>query len=113
MQICSIITVTDFACYNYRKVACISLQQQMAGAHIRNQHSEKNNNLLYISSFQLSLTTNIMFITTCYALKTWFELSRVQLYRNDLKGNKSYFELARVKLQYKCICMKEIQRKLT
>ena len=33
MQICSIITVTDFACYNYRQVACISLQQQMAGAH--------------------------------------------------------------------------------
>ena len=27
-------------------------------------------------------------------LKTWFELSRVNLYRNDLKGNKSYFELA-------------------
>ena len=27
-------------------------------------------------------------------LITWFELSRVKLYRNDLKGNKDYFELA-------------------
>ena len=26
--------------------------------------------------------------------KTWFELSRVNLYRNDLRGNKNYFELA-------------------
>ena len=26
-----------------------------------------------------------------HALKTWFELSRVKLYRNDLKGNKNYF----------------------
>ena len=25
---------------------------------------------------------------------TWFELSRVELYRNDLKGNENYFELA-------------------
>ena len=23
---------------------------------------------------------------------TWFELSRVKLYRNDVRGNKSYFE---------------------
>ena len=27
-------------------------------------------------------------------LKIWFELSRVKLYRNDLRGNKNYFELA-------------------
>ena len=27
-------------------------------------------------------------------LKTWFELSRVKLYRNDMRGNKNYFELA-------------------
>ena len=27
-------------------------------------------------------------------LITWFELSRVKLYRNELKGNKNYFELA-------------------
>ena len=31
---------------------------------------------------------------TCHALITWFELSRVKLYRNELKGNKNYFELA-------------------
>ena len=34
------------------------------------------------------------FFPTCHALKTWFELSRVKLYRNELKGNKNYFELA-------------------
>ena len=27
-------------------------------------------------------------------LKTLLELSRVNLYRNDLKGNKNYFKLA-------------------
>ena len=27
-------------------------------------------------------------------LSTWFELSRVKLYRNELKGKKNYFELA-------------------
>ena len=26
-------------------------------------------------------------------LKTWFKLLRVTLYRNDLRGNKNYFEL--------------------
>ena len=31
---------------------------------------------------------------TCHALKTWFELSRVKLFRNDLKENNIYFELA-------------------
>ena len=32
--------------------------------------------------------------STCQGLKEWFELSRVNLYGNDLKGNKNYFELA-------------------
>ena len=34
------------------------------------------------------------FFSTCHALITWFELSRVKLYRNELKENKSYFKLA-------------------
>ena len=34
------------------------------------------------------------FFPTCRALKALFELSWVNLYRNDLKGNKNYFELA-------------------
>ena len=34
------------------------------------------------------------FFLTCHTLITWFELSRVTLYRNDLKGNKNYVELA-------------------
>ena len=32
-------------------------------------------------------------LLTCHVLKTWFELSRVKSYRNNLKGNKNYFEL--------------------
>jgi len=34
------------------------------------------------------------FFPTFYALKTWFELSRVNLYGNDLRVNKNHFELA-------------------
>ena len=37
---------------------------------------------------------HIFFFLTCHVLVTWFELSRVKLYRNYLKGNKDYFELA-------------------
>ena len=37
--------------------------------------------------------TAVHFFPTCQALKAWFELSRVNLYRNDLKGNENYFEL--------------------
>ena len=33
------------------------------------------------------------FFPTFQGFKTWFELSRVKLYRNDLRGNKNYFEL--------------------
>ena len=33
-----------------------------------------------------------IFFSTCHALKTRFELSRVKLFRNDLKGNKNYLE---------------------
>ena len=29
---------------------------------------------------------------TCYHLNTWFESPRVKLYKNDLKGNRKYFE---------------------
>ena len=31
-------------------------------------------------------------------LKPWFELLRVKLCRNDLKGNKNYFEVGRFEL---------------
>ena len=33
-----------------------------------------------------------IFFSTCHALKTRFELSRIKLFRNDLKGNKNYLE---------------------
>ena len=32
--------------------------------------------------------THFFFFSICHALKTWFELSRIKLYRNDLKGKK-------------------------
>ena len=41
-----------------------------------------------------------------------FELWRVKLYRNDLKGNKNYVELAGGFLHYSK-CKKEIQGKST
>ena len=36
---------------------------------------------------------NTVLSQTFYVLKTWFELLRVKLYGNSLKGNKNYFEL--------------------
>ena len=42
----------------------------------------------------MSRTSVHIFFLTCHVLVTWFELSRVKLYRNYLKGNKDYFELA-------------------
>ena len=66
---------------------------------------------------------NLMFRTPVHCIfpdylraqkKTWFELSRVKLYRNDLRGNKNYFELAGGSsyrgLNYSK-CMTEIQGK--
>ena len=38
--------------------------------------------------------TSAHFFLNFHALKTWFELLRVKLYGNDLKGNKNYFWLA-------------------
>ena len=41
--------------------------------------------------------STLFFLATFKGLKTWFELLRVKLCRNDLRGNKNYmyFELAR------------------
>ena len=36
----------------------------------------------------------MVFFSTYHALKMWFKLLRVKLYRYDLKGNINYFELA-------------------
>ena len=36
--------------------------------------------------------------STCNTFKIWFELSRVELYRNDPKENKNELELARVRI---------------
>ena len=40
------------------------------------------------------LDCGTLFFFTFRMFKTWFELLRVKLYRNDLKGNKNYFKLA-------------------
>ena len=44
--------------------------------------------------FSMFRTSVHGFFPTCHSLITWFELSRVKLCRNILKGNKNYFELA-------------------
>ena len=70
------------------------------------------------SKFNVSNVVHCFF-PTFEGLKTWFELSRVKLYRNDLRGNKNYFELAgdssyrgfELPRQNYCKCMTEIQGK--
>ena len=42
--------------------------------------------------------STLFFPPTCHAHKTWFELSRSKLYRNDVDRNKNYFELAEVQV---------------
>lgn len=43
-----------------------------------------------IKSDNVADFSTLFFILTCCTLKTWFELSRVRLYRNDLQGNKTW-----------------------
>ena len=43
--------------------------------------------------------TAVHFFPTCQALKACFELSRVNLYRNGLKGNENNFELTGSKFE--------------
>ena len=44
--------------------------------------------LLFINDVNVSdFSTLSFFFSTCLVLKTWFELSRVQLYTNCMKGN--------------------------
>ena len=45
------------------------------------------------SKFKVS-DASTLFFSDFLRLKTSVELSRVKLYRNDLRGNKNYFELA-------------------
>ena len=46
------------------------------------------------SKFNVSDASTLFFFRL--KKKTWFELSRVKLYGNDLRGNKNYFELREV-----------------
>ena len=55
---------------------------------------DKESTRLFGNKFNVSDFSTQFFLPTCHALITWFELSRVKLYRNDLKGNKTYLELA-------------------
>ena len=83
-------------------------------------NEDKEFTRLFWNKFDVSdFSTDTVFFPTCHALITWFELSRVKLYRNELRDNKNNFELAggssyrgfelpRVKLRK---CKKEIQGK--
>ena len=60
---------------------------------------------MHVGCFDINSIQYTVFFLTCHALITWFELSRVKLYRNDLKGKQKLlrvsgrFELPRVELQ--------------
>ena len=55
---------------------------------------ETKNTGLFIDKFNVSDYITLFYFLTCHALKTaWSQLSKVKLYRNDLKGNKNYFDL--------------------
>ena len=59
----------------------------------------KTKNLLGCFEINSMFRTSVhCFFPTFHALITWFELSRVKLYRNELRGNKTYFELSRVRV---------------
>ena len=45
------------------------------------------------SKFKISDASMLFYFPTCLT-KTWFELSRVKVYRNDLRESKNDFELA-------------------
>ena len=60
------------------------------------------------------ISVHVFFFLTGHVLITWFEISRVKLYRNDLKGDKNYVESAGGSSYSKVYesyskCMKEIQ----
>ena len=58
------------------------------------KRKDKELTWLLRNKFNVSDFSTRFFVLTCHMLITWFELSRVKLYRNDLKENKDYFELA-------------------
>ena len=48
---------------------------------------------LFISKFNVSDFSKSFFFSTNHSPKTWLEISKVKLYRNDLRGNRNYFQL--------------------
>ena len=59
-----------------------------------NKSQDKELTTLFINKFNVSDFRTRFFFSTCHTLRTWFELQRVNLFGNCLKGNKNYFELA-------------------
>ena len=56
--------------------------------------TDKDKEYMVVKINSMFWTAVQYFFSNCQVLKAWFELSRVNLYRNDLKGNKNYFQLA-------------------
>ena len=110
---------TAFWKRNWRKKAWListCMRLNVAFNWIDKKGKTKNTRLLWNKTNVLSCCS--LLFPTNHELKTWFELSRVKLYRNDLKGNKNYFELARevrhIEGKITCSkCMKEMQGKST
>ena len=73
----------------YRFGLCIWTDQNL-------QKVKAKNSRLFWSKLSASDCTSLPYFPTCQALKTGFELSRVKLHGKDPKGNKSFFEVARL-----------------
>ena len=56
-------------------------------------HKSKGKELtrLFLNKFIVLDVSTLFLFSNCQVLKMLFELLRVKLYRNDLKGNKKYF----------------------
>ena len=56
-------------------------------------HKSKDKELtrLFLNKFIVLDVSTLFLFSNCQVLKMLFELLRVKLYRNDLKGNKKYF----------------------
>ena len=45
--------------------------------------------VLFFQTLMFQTSVHCFFFSTCHAVKTWFELLRVELYSNDQRGSKN------------------------
>ena len=72
-------------------------QQSTKQEWTKKRQKSKDKEFTWDSCFEMNsmCRTSVRgFFPSCHVLITWFKLLRVKLYRNELMGNKNYFELA-------------------